>query len=209
MQYRQPTGAGPSGATGTGAATSPLRRAVDLALWAALLGVLAWRFGPQLLAASGTFAEDTPAPPFVIETLDGGRLASDDLRGRVLVVNFWATWCGPCRLEMPGFERVHRDRSDDGVFILGLSTDVTGRDGVRAFVRERGVTYPIAMATPQLRAAFGGFRGIPTTILIDRQGVIRHRITGFMVEPVLRAAIARLLGPEDPLQPETGSGPRP
>ncbi|MGD8278840.1 MAG: TlpA disulfide reductase family protein, partial [Gemmatimonadota bacterium] len=69
----------------------------------------------------------------------------------------------------------------------------TGEAGVRSFVAERGVTYPIAMATPALIRAFGGYRGLPTSILIDREGRIRYRITGYYVEPALRAAVGRLL----------------
>jgi len=168
-------------------------RVFDSALWVVVLGLLAWRFGPQLFAVTGMGASDEPAPPFAVTTLDGTRILSDSLAGKVVLVNFWATWCPPCRLEMPGIERVWRDRRDAGFVVIGIATDETGEAGVRAFVAERGVTYPIAMATPAVVRAFGGYRGLPTSILIDRDGRIRYRITGYYVEPALRAAVTRLL----------------
>ena len=182
-----------------GSARSPARprsllgRSIDIGLWVVVLGLLVWRFGPQLLAVTGTGGVDEPAPAFEVTTLDGARIVSDSLAGKVVLVNFWATWCPPCRLEMPGIERVWRDRRDAGFVVIGIATDETGEAGVRAFVAERGVTYPIAMATPAVVRAFGGYRGLPTSILIDRDGRIRYRITGYYVEPALRAAVSRLL----------------
>jgi cytochrome c biogenesis protein CcmG/thiol:disulfide interchange protein DsbE len=172
---------------------SVVGRVIDYGLWLIVLGLLAWRFGPQLLAVTGLAGGEGPAPPFEVTTLDGRLISSDSLAGKVVLVNFWATWCPPCRLEMPGIERVWQARRQDGFVVLGLSTDQTGADGVRAFLQERGVTYPIAMATPSIVRAFGGYRGLPTSFLIDRDGTIRYRITGFYAEPALRAAVSRLL----------------
>jgi len=168
-------------------------RLFDVALWIVVLGLLAWRFGPQAMAATGVGAGDSPAPTWEVVTLDGERVTSEDLRGNVVVVNFWATWCPPCRLEMPGFERVWREHHEDGLVIVGVSTDVTGDAAVRQFVEERGVTYPIAIAPAGLARDFGGYSGLPTSVLIDRDGYIRHRVTGFFAEPALRAAVTRLL----------------
>lgn len=172
---------------------SVAHRVIDLVLWIAVVGVVLWRFGPQLLAVTGLGAGDDPAPAFELTTLDGPRIASDSLAGKVILVNFWATWCPPCRLEMPGFERVWKDRRDDGFVVIGIATDRTGEAGVREYVRERGVTYPTAMATPEVVRAFGGYRGLPTSFLIDRQGIIRYRVVGFYAEPTLRGAVSRLL----------------
>ena len=172
---------------------SPIARLFDLGLWIAVLGLLAWRFGPQLLAVTGLGAGDQPAPAFEVTTLDGQRIVSDSLAGKVVLVNIWATWCPPCRLEMPGFERVWKARRDEGFVVLGLATDRTGEAGVREYAKERGVTYPIAMATSEIVQAFGGYRGLPTSFLIDRDGVIRYRVVGFFAEPTLRGAVSRLL----------------
>lgn len=178
-----------------------VQRFIDLGFWLILLGVLGWRFGPQLLAATGTGDAGVPAPAFETATFDGETISLAALRGKVVLVNFWATWCPPCRQEMPSFERVWRERRDDGLVILGLSTDRIGADAVRAFVSERGYTYPIGMAGYEVTHAFGGARVLPSSFLIDRTGNIRHEITGYFAEPALRAALDRLLDEQPQPQP--------
>lgn len=168
-------------------------RWLDLGLWALVLGLLAWRFGPQLGAAVGIGALDEPAPDFVLETLEGDTVRLADLRGRVVLVNFWATWCPPCRLEMPGFQDVWEDYRDRGVTVLGLSLDRGLRSEVDQWIRQRGITYPIGFPAGATVRAYGGTRVLPTSVLINRQGRIVHRVEGFYAEPALRAAIRRLL----------------
>jgi hypothetical protein len=120
-----------------------LRRAVDIGFWLLLVSFLGWRFGPHLLVATGAGDAGAPAPPFAFTTLDGDTVTLEALAGKVVVVNSWATWCGPCRLEMPALESVWRERRDDGLVILGLSTDRTGA------IRHRVVGY---IPGPILRA---------------------------------------------------------
>ena len=170
-----------------------LRRALDLALWAVVLGVLIWRFGPQVGAALGLGQGSEPAPPFEIVTLDGDTLRLADLHGQVVLLNFWATWCAPCRLEMPGFQRVWEDYADRGVTVIGLSTDRRVRSDVERWVRDRGISYPVAFAPGHVVRAYGGARVLPTSFLITPDGRIAHRVEGFYAEPALRAAIRRLL----------------
>ena len=170
-----------------------LRRALDLALWVAVIGLLVWRFGPQVGAALGLGRGSEPAPDFEVVTLTGDTLRLSELRGRVVLVNFWATWCPPCRLEMPGFQRVWEDYRDRGVVIVGLSTDRGVRSDIEAWVRERGITYPVAFAPGSVVRAYGGARVLPTSLLIAPDGRIAHRVEGFYAEPALRAAIRRLL----------------
>ena len=84
------------------------RIALDVAFWLALLGVLAWRAWPQVSGALGVARGDLPVPDVELHSIDGQRFSTADLRGQVVLVNFWATWCRPCRIEMPGFEDVYR-----------------------------------------------------------------------------------------------------
>jgi peroxiredoxin len=178
------------------------RRTLDVALWMAVLGVLAWRLVPQLTAAAGVGgAGGEPVPALTLQTLDGAPLPLASLRGRVVLVNFWATWCPPCRLEMPAFQRTWASRGARGLVVVGISEDRGGEAEVRRFLAERGVTYPVAMDDGRAGAAFGGVRALPTSFLIDRRGVVRHRVEGFFAEPLLAGAVDRLLA-----EPAAGAG---
>jgi peroxiredoxin len=161
--------------------------------WILLLGFLAYRISPQVKAAFGAGTGGSAAPTFQLPTLDGEVIALEEYRGRVVLVNFWATWCPPCRIEMPGFQRVYEDRRDEGFVVLGISTDRTGEREVREFLAERGITFPVAMATARVVQDFGGVRALPTSFLIDRQGRIRQEIKGIFAEPALRMAVSHLL----------------
>lgn len=168
--------------------------------WILALGFLAFRIYQQLRAAAGIGGAGHEAPAFTVETLDGELIDMEALRGKVVLVNFWATWCPPCRVEMPGFQRVYEDRRHDGFVVVGLSTDRGSVRSVRAFVQERGLTFPIAMAPTPVVHAFGGARALPTSFLIDRNGLIRQQVTGFFAEPALRLAVSHLLAePYDPV----------
>lgn len=161
--------------------------------WALLVGFLAWRISPQAGAALGFTALNQAAPEFRVTTLEGAPVTLDSLEGKVVLLNFWATWCPPCRVEMPGFQEVYDERRDEGFVILGVSTDRAGREPVREFLRKVGITYPVAMANSEIINAYGGARVLPTSFLIDRNGLIRHEVRGYFSEVALRMAVGRLL----------------
>lgn len=160
---------------------------------AALIAFAAYRFAPQLGALTGVGPTLGRSPAFSFVSLRGDTVDSADLRGEVVVLNFWATWCLPCRLEMPSLQRLHEDRGSDGVQVVGLATDVGSEQPIKDFLAERGISYPVGRASSAQRRAFGGIPGIPTTFIIDRDGVIRHRVVGYFAPPALRAAVSRLL----------------
>lgn len=162
-------------------------------LWVAVLGFVGYRVWPQFAAALGVGSAGDAAPDFHVETLAGHSISLSALRGQVVLVNFWATWCPPCRAEMPGFQRVYDAKRERGFTIVGLSTDVGGRGVVDAFLAERGISYPVAMASAQAVHAFGGANMLPTSFLIDREGRIRHTVKGIFAEPALAQAVERLL----------------
>lgn len=169
---------------------------LDTILWIAVLAFIGYRVWPQLGAAIGVGGTGLDAPDFELQTLDGEVISLSDLRGEVVLVNFWATWCPPCRAEMPGFQRVYEAKRDRGFTILGLSTDVGGRRAVDAFLAEHGITYPVAMAPSKVVRDFGGSNMLPTSYLIDRQGRIRHTVKGYFAEPALASAVEKLLAEE-------------
>jgi peroxiredoxin len=159
----------------------------------ALLVFIAIRLGPQLEALVGIAPDPERAPAFTFVTLDGDTIPSSELAGKVVVLNFWATWCIPCRLEMPSLEKLYRRRAGDGLVVLGFATDAGDPAKVRAFVASHGITYPVGVAGAASRAAFGGISAVPTTFVIDRTGIIRHRVVGYFAPPALDAAVSRLL----------------
>lgn len=171
---------------------------VERTVTAGLLIFVAIRLGPQVGALVGVAPDHGAAPEYTLVTMDGDTIRSSDLVGKVVVVNFWATWCIPCRLEMPSMEALHQRHLGDDLVVLGLATDVGSEQTIRDFLAERDITYPVGRATQAHRQAFGGIPGIPTTFLIDRQGNLRHKVVGYFAPPAMNTAVNRLLGNDAP-----------
>jgi len=162
------------------------------------LVILVWA-GPRLLPHVGAVIgveTRSRVPRYELTALDGTRLTPDALRGKVVLINFWATWCLPCRVEMPLLQRMAERHREAGLVVVGLSVDRGSEQSVRAFLRERGVTYPVAVVGPDVERAFGGVRGYPTSMLMDRSGVIRHVVIGPLAAASLEPAVRRLLAAE-------------
>ncbi len=160
---------------------------VLLLVWAAP------RLLPHLGALVGIRSGGSITPAWSVSTLDGARLTSDSLRGHVVLVNFWATWCFPCRAEMPLLEAMHKRHRDAGFTIVGFSVDREDAAVVRSFVEERSISSPIAIVGAAEERAFGGIRGYPTSFLIDRGGTVRHAVIGPLAPATLELAVRRLL----------------
>jgi thiol-disulfide isomerase/thioredoxin len=117
------------------------------------------------------------APSFVLKTLDGQMLDSGRLSGKVVVLNFWATWCGPCKEEMPALERLHRSFDPTQVVVLAVTTDLD-RAGIRAFMNQHHLTLPVLMDEERDVSLKFLVRWLPTTVLIGRNGALVGRAVG-------------------------------
>lgn len=137
--------------------------------------------------------EAKPAPDFSLPSLDGnGTVSISAYRGSIVVLNFWATWCTPCRLEAPGLERTAKAYRDRGVRFLGVDERDNDPAG-RAFVKEFGITYPSGSDPPGRLAFSYELFGMPTTFVIDGRGTIRYRFVGYVTEDALRSALDPLV----------------
>lgn len=137
-------------------------------------------------------AEGRPAPTVVAETLAGDRFRLEDHRGEVVVVNVWATWCPPCRVEMPGFVDLQREFEDKGVQFVGIAVDRDGATAVRPFVEEQGINFP-QIASPTLAARHFPGEAVPRTYLIDKRGRIRYEHSGVVLKWALDDALETLV----------------
>ena len=130
-------------------------------------------------------SESTPAPDFTISDLQGKTLSLASYKGKVLVLNFWATWCPPCRKEIPDFIEAYRELGGEGLEILGVSVDETTAEALLEWTKRTGINYPIALATPEIVRDYEPGDYIPATIIIDRGGRVRYRQSSLMDKQTL------------------------
>ncbi|MGB9774129.1 MAG: peroxiredoxin family protein [Bacteroidota bacterium] len=141
----------------------------------------------------GTALEGQPAPDFVLPHTQNRKIKLSDYRGKVVIVDFWATWCPPCRAEIPGFIDLYSKYKDKGFVMLGISLDEGGLSDVVPFVKQYKMNYPVLIGNSQVVAAYGGIRGIPTTFIIDKKGMIRARFEGYRPKATFENLITKLL----------------
>ncbi len=138
------------------------------------------------------------APSFALQDLDGKTVSLSDFKGKVVVLDFWATWCPPCVKEIPHFIELHEQYKDKGFAMVGISLDREGVGVVKSFVQKYQVNYPILMTDGQVDKAYGGIPSIPTTFVIDSVGNIRQKYVGYNDKAVFEADIKKLLAEAKP-----------
>jgi thiol-disulfide isomerase/thioredoxin len=122
----------------------------------------------------------TPAPGWVLKDVDGKPVNFSQFKGKVVVLDFWATWCPPCRAEIPGYVKLQEKYKDKGLVIIGVSVDQDGPAVVKKFTNDFHMNYSVVLADDAVVQAFGGIDAIPTTFIIDRDGKIRDKKVGEM-----------------------------
>ena len=133
-------------------------------------------------------------PDFTVEDLQGHKISSADLHGKVVLVDFWATWCQPCKQEMPGYQKLLDRYRSQGFVVVGLKFDtMMDMEDPLKFTKKIGVRYPLAVATDDLKRNFGGIEGLPTTMLYDRHGILRQKVIGFEYADTFEAYLKPLL----------------
>jgi peroxiredoxin len=151
------------------------------------------------LVLPGLHAEDGfkpfPAPAWTLQDVDGKSVTSEQLKGKVVVLDFWATWCPPCRSEIPGYVELQKKYGDAGLAIVGVSLDRGDTGVVKKFIEEQKINYLIVMGGDEIVDAFGGVEAIPTTFIIDRDGTVRFRKVGAMEHAEFEAKLKPFLKP--------------
>jgi len=159
-------------------------------------------FATNLMAAGKAAGAPAQAPSFSGVTIDGKPFSSASLKGKAYIVNFFATWCPPCRSEIPDMVAVQKAYEAKGFTFIGIAVNET-EPSVKSFIKSKGITYPVLMATPALVGAFnryvdGGITGIPTSFVVDSSGNLTDAMVGprskEMFEKIINTSISRKPG---------------
>ncbi|MBA3976242.1 MAG: alkyl hydroperoxide reductase [Candidatus Solibacter sp.] len=138
-------------------------------------------------------AKRNVAPDFELTDADGRKVKLSDYKGKVVLLNFWATWCGPCKLEIPWFVEFEKTYKDKGFAVLGVSMDEEGWQIVKPYIQDKQVNYRVMVATEEVAQKYGGVEALPTTFMIDRQGRIASTHIGLVSKKDYADEIAQLL----------------
>ena len=122
-----------------------------------------------------------PAPPVVLRDLKGRTVRLTDFKGKVVLLNFWATWCPPCRAEIPDLVKWQKEYAFQGLQVIGVTYPPTDRRKVRSFIRELKITYPVLLGQKQTKALFDAGQTLPFSVVIDREGKVRENIEGILL----------------------------
>lgn len=149
-----------------------------------------------VFSSASVFGQESVRPEFALKDINGRTVRLRAFRGRVVLINFWATWCPPCRAEMPDLVRLQREHAKQGLQIIGITYPPEKKTRVRRFVRSLKVNYPIILGTRQLKERFSSEDTLPLTVVIDRDGKIKEIISGILLRQEFDEKIKPLLNRE-------------
>jgi len=138
----------------------------------------------------------TPAPDFTLESLDGKTVSLSEFKGKAVLVNFWATWCGPCKIETPWLVELQNQYGSQGLQIVGVAMDDSGKDEIARFAKEMGMNYPVLLGKEAVGEAYGGVPALPESFFVGRDGKIVDKIMGIEGKSDIETAIKKALNTE-------------
>jgi peroxiredoxin len=155
--------------------------------------VLCFALGCCACSSASKAGSSKEAPDFALKDANGKTVKLSDFRGKVVLLDFFATWCGPCRIEIPWFMQFERRYKDKGFSVIGVSMDEEGWEVVKPFLAELGVNYRVVIGNDSISQAYGGVDALPTTFLIDREGKVAARHVGVASRREIEDGIEKLL----------------
>ena len=145
------------------------------------------------LDAPSVLGKSTPAPDFTLESLEGKNMKLSDFRGKAVALNFWATWCGPCKIETPWLVQLQNEYGGQGLQVVGVAMDDSGKEEIAKFAKEMGMNYPVLLGKEAVGDAYGGVPALPETFFIGRDGKIVGHIKGLLGRSDIEDAIKKAL----------------
>lgn len=188
-----------------GGGRNPLALVVVAVVAAAMLYFgfhMARRPGPE---APAILSKSTPAPDFTLESLDGKSMRLSDFRGKAVLLNFWATWCGPCKIEMPWFVDFQKEYGSQGLQIVGVAMDDSSKEDIAKFAKEMGVNYPVLLGKEAVGDEYGGVPALPESFFIGRDGKIVDKILGLKGKGEIEDSIKKALDTSAAQTPATSA----
>jgi thiol-disulfide isomerase/thioredoxin len=156
-------------------------------------------------ATGASFTKSTVAPDFSLESLDGKTMRLSDFRGKAVLLNFWATWCGPCKIEMPWFVDLQKQYGSQGLQIVGVAMDDGSKEDIAKFARDMGVNYPILIGKESVGDQYGGVPALPESFIIARDGKIVDKIVGLRGKSEIEDSIKKALNARPPASQASAS----
>ena len=143
--------------------------------------------------ATPFLTKSAPAPDFTLQSLDGKSMSLSDLRGKAVLLNFWATWCSPCKIEMPWFIELQKQYGSQGLQIVGVAMDDSSKEDIAKFASDMGVNYPVLLGKEAVGEAYGGVPALPESFFIGRDGKIVDKIIGLKGKAEIEDSIKKAL----------------
>jgi thiol-disulfide isomerase/thioredoxin len=137
-----------------------------------------------------------PAPDFTLESLEGKSMRLSDLRGKAVLLNFWATWCGPCKIETPWLVELQKQYGSQGLQVVGIAMDESGKEDIAKFAKDMGVNYPVLLGKEAVGEAYGGVPALPESFFIGRDGKIVDKIIGLRGRAEIEDSVKKALNTE-------------